>query len=901
LSFLLGGCAQNQPAKVTEPLVRHSSVYGGQQPVSGSTLQLYAVGTTGDGSPATPLLTQTVTSDANGNFTITGAYTCPSASTLVYVTATGGNPGLSSGTNNAALALMAALGPCGSLGPSTFISMNELTTVAAVWALAPFMSSYSSIGSGSADAAALASAFTLASEYVNTTTGTAPGLNVPAGTTVPVAQLNTLADILSSCVNSAGGVAGDGSVCGTLFVAATPSGGTAPVEVAGAGLNIANSPTANVSSLFGLVTATAPFQPVLAAVPADFTVGLALPSTLSISPGTLTFPNTILSINSSPQTVTLTNTGGSAIPLYVFAIGGTNPGDFSQVNNCSSTLAPAASCTVQVTFTPSAAGARMAYLNIADGSPNPAQSVALMGTTITNAGGAAGPASFSPASLTFTQLGMPQQVTFANVGLTPLTIQSINLSSGYSQTDDCGTSLGAQSTCTISVSLIDPSVGVTAALVVFDNSVDGLQTLPLNIPVSNGLPSNTTATPLFFGAEDVGATSASQLYQTVSRNAGISGSITGQNAGDFSFVGSSFCTGSYGCSLQIVFKATASGYRTATFATNLGSVALNGVGNPGGVAAFLLSPPLVTLTSASVGVITVSNVGGTTLNLSAIVGGLDSDDFLFKPTASETTCGATLASGGGCQLAVLFAPVTVVGTRAATFTVTDTASGLQHSVYLTANGAYPSPTVNGAESAYLSFDYTQVGSQSAPNTVTATAPFGHALKVQLMSGADHFQIVSPTYCPGGTPCPITGVFSPTSTNFVSGTVLVMDTTSGLTTTVSLQGTGGVPDFTFSSSTLTFAARAVGSTSTSLTVTLTNAGNAPASIQTTGITIAGANPGDFQEMNTCIPPNSFGSPGQSCSISVTFTPTASGTRTAFVQIVSMAPSSPDIIQLTGTGN
>jgi hypothetical protein len=161
LSFLLGGCAQNQPAKVTEPLLRHSSVHGGQQPVSGSTLQLYAVGTTGDGSPATPLLTQTVTSDANGNFTITGAYTCPSASTLVYVTATGGNPGLSSGTNNAALALMAALGPCGSLGPSTFISMNELTTVAAVWALAPFMSSYSSIGSGSADAAALASAFTL--------------------------------------------------------------------------------------------------------------------------------------------------------------------------------------------------------------------------------------------------------------------------------------------------------------------------------------------------------------------------------------------------------------------------------------------------------------------------------------------------------------------------------------------------------------------------------------------------------------------------------------------------------------------------------------------------------------------------------------------------------------------
>jgi hypothetical protein len=191
-----------------------------------------------------------------------------------------------------------------------------------------------------------------------------------------------------------------------------------------------------------------------------------------------------------------------------------------------------------------------------------------------------------------------------------------------------------------------------------------------------------------------------------------------------------------------------------------------------------------------------------------------------------------------------------------------------------------------------------VGSQSSPRTVTANAPFGHALKVQLVSGADHFQIVSPTYCPGGTPCPITGVFSPTSTNAVSGTVLVTDTTSGLTTTVILQGIGGLPAFTFSSSTLPFAARNVGSTSTLLTATLTNTGNAPGTI--TQINVAGANPSDFQETNTCIATFVF-QPGQGCSISVSFTPTASGPRTAYIQIVSSAQSSPDMIQLTGTGN
>jgi trimeric autotransporter adhesin len=109
---------------------------------------------------------------------------------------------------------VAALGSCGSLGSTTTIFVNELTTVAAVWPLAPFMSSYSAIGSGSSDAAALASAFATAAIFANTTNGTVPGLNVPTGTTVPVAQINTLADALASCTNSSGGVAGDGSACG---------------------------------------------------------------------------------------------------------------------------------------------------------------------------------------------------------------------------------------------------------------------------------------------------------------------------------------------------------------------------------------------------------------------------------------------------------------------------------------------------------------------------------------------------------------------------------------------------------------------------------------------------------------------------------------------------------------
>jgi hypothetical protein len=216
-------------------------------------VQLYAVGTTGDGSAATQLLS--TTTDADGDFTLSGL-TCPSPTTPVYYLATGGNPGLSAGTNNPNLALMAAVGPCGSLTTSSFTVINELTTVAAVYALAPFIASPTSIGSSPANSSNLAANFTLASQYVNINTGSAPGTNVPAGSTVPVAELNTLGDILAVCVNSAGGTAGDNTSCGNLFSLTTPVSAAPPTNTIASMLNIALNPTLNTQAC-----STFPCQP----------------------------------------------------------------------------------------------------------------------------------------------------------------------------------------------------------------------------------------------------------------------------------------------------------------------------------------------------------------------------------------------------------------------------------------------------------------------------------------------------------------------------------------------------------------------------------------------------------------------------------------------------------------
>jgi len=280
LCFFAAGCATGTPSTENSSIPQlRGIVHGGSQPISGAAIQLYAAGTTGYGTGAAALLNTTVTTDASGSFSITGDYSCPSSTSQLYIVATGGNPGLTPpDTNNAASVLMTALGPCtlyGSqytLNPHSFIFINEATTVASVYALAPFMTpGTTQVGASSTNSLGLSNAFLSVPNLVNTTTGT-PLATTPAGNgTVPQAELNTLADILSSCVNSTGAT----STCASLFAAATPTGGTAPTNTLQSIYNIATNPASQVATLYALAPATAPFQPTLSAAPNDWTVFLA--------------------------------------------------------------------------------------------------------------------------------------------------------------------------------------------------------------------------------------------------------------------------------------------------------------------------------------------------------------------------------------------------------------------------------------------------------------------------------------------------------------------------------------------------------------------------------------------------------------------------------------------------
>jgi Putative Ig domain len=293
------------------PVAFQGQVLSGTTPVANATLQLYAVGSAGNASAATPMLTQAVITDGLGMFQLTGLYTCGQSSTgatisgsnQVYLVAAGGTPSTTSTTSNPALVLVTAVGPCSNLATTPFFTLNEVTTAAAAWALAPFSSSSTNIGAAATNTLGISNAFLDAALLANPTNG-APA-TLTTGLTVETGKLNALADALNSCTTAA--------ACTPLFTAATPANGTAPLDTFTAALNIVHHPGENVAAVYATIPTTPPFATTpLAASPNDWTMSL------TVTGGGLASP-TALGIDSL-NNIWVVNEGG---PLSVFNPQGT--------------------------------------------------------------------------------------------------------------------------------------------------------------------------------------------------------------------------------------------------------------------------------------------------------------------------------------------------------------------------------------------------------------------------------------------------------------------------------------------------------------------------------------------------------------------------------------------------
>ena len=273
-AWFLAGCSVAPYTDTSAHILNiQGTAFGGQPPISGATISIYATGQTGYGS--SPTFLGGATTDTNGNFHVT-SYTPCGDPEEVYLVASGGNPGLTAGTHNNAIMLVAALGNCSSVGAGTTVNVNEVTTIAAAYALRGFANVANfSIGTSATNPSGLQHAFLNAANIVNTTTGSARATTPAGNGSVPTSMINTLADILEPCVNSA---SGSSTACATLFTNAKPPSVTAiaaPTNTWQAALDMAQYPGNNTAALFALVLGTPSFQPTIGSTaPNDLSIGV---------------------------------------------------------------------------------------------------------------------------------------------------------------------------------------------------------------------------------------------------------------------------------------------------------------------------------------------------------------------------------------------------------------------------------------------------------------------------------------------------------------------------------------------------------------------------------------------------------------------------------------------------
>lgn len=276
----------SQPAPTKNYTVASFSgaVRAGALPMIGSSVQLYAAGTTGNGSAPAPLLGSPLITDSTGAFTIASSAPCPYSDSVLYVVARGGSA-VARGTSNDAAVMTTVLGQCSALKNGTSVVVNEATTVAAAWAMAPFLASGAQIGATATNSSGIALAAATAMNLASPATGNAPGASFPTTGAAPTSRLNALANVLNACTLSN---ATSSSGCAQLFSATTINGSTSS-NTLDAAMNIAKSPGANVATIYGLSSASTAYLPVLSAAPSDWTLfatysggGMNGPSSLSI-------------------------------------------------------------------------------------------------------------------------------------------------------------------------------------------------------------------------------------------------------------------------------------------------------------------------------------------------------------------------------------------------------------------------------------------------------------------------------------------------------------------------------------------------------------------------------------------------------------------------------------------
>ncbi len=262
---------------------------------------------------------------------------------------------------------------------------------------------------------------------------------------------------------------------------------------------------------------------------------LYLQGLIYLVPSSLDFGNEKVGTKSSPQPATLTNAGKSALTITGVQITGTDPQDFSQTNNCGSSLPPGGQCIVKVVFQPQAEGARSASLTVNYQGLGSPENVALTGV------GQVATVTLGPSQLKFplqfvgTTSLLAQTATLTNAGNLPVNISQISTTAQFTQTNNCPSSLPVGGSCQIQVKFAPQQRGqITGTLSVTDDAQGSPQTVALS---GSATAVKLSAKGISFGNRRVGTKSPAVPIKVTNIGKGTLTihqiSIEGTNAEDF--------------------------------------------------------------------------------------------------------------------------------------------------------------------------------------------------------------------------------------------------------------------------------------------------------------------------------------------------------------------------------
>lgn len=695
-------------------------------------------------------------------------------------------------------------------------------------------------------------------------------------------------------------------IASSTFGVFTVAGGTCPTSgtlAAGASCTvlIAFAPTATGSFSGTLTVNNLVGSGVLSATTVTGTGTTGGAAQAVLSPTTLAFPNTTVGATAAAIPTTLSNPGTATLTGIAVAIAGANPSDFSQSNTCGATLAAGASCTISVTFAPASATSFAATLAVADSATGSPQTASLTGTGI--AVKTAATPSIAPGTGAYTT-NQTVTITDATAGATI-----------YYSTDGSTPSVSSSKyAAPFTVSRTGTVVQAIAVAAGFANSAVARATYTLNAitptltppggaynsPQSVALATATAGASIYYTTNGIAPTTESTLY-----TGPIAVTVSGT---------------------QIQAIAALSGYNNSSIASGTYTITLPTAS---------LTPAILNFGNQAEGsastaqILTLKNTGSSSLTGIVVSLSESSNDDVahrIRPhvvTASTdygatTTCGSTLAAGAACTISVDFDPQSI-GSLPGSVTVSDNASNTPQTASLTGAGISAVPTATLSPSS-LSFGNQMEGTLSAAQTLTLTnngpgsltgiavsisepsqGDVAHQVRLHNVTANSNDYGIS-TNCgatlASGATCTIAVTFAPTSLGSLPGTVSVTDDASNSPQTSTLSGTGtepAAPVATLTPATLIFTST-TGTASAAQKATLSNTGNAALSI--TGITLAGANPSDFSQTNTC---GSSLSAGATCTISVVFMPASAASFAATLSVADNAAGSPQTSSLSGTGS